>query len=91
MKSLGLPLGANFRDSFIWNPKGGKVTLIQSTLSNLTTYFLFFPYLGGGANCIEQLQRNFLWSGMGNSHGEMGYSLYSFSFWGLGYQKFDKF
>lgn len=28
MKSLGLPLGANVRDSFIWNPKEGKVTLI---------------------------------------------------------------
>ena len=58
MKYLGLPLGANIRDSSIWNPiiekmkrrlaswnllylsKGGKVTLIKGTLSNLPTYFL---------------------------------------------------
>ena len=65
MKYLGLPLGTNFKDSFIWNPiikkmerqlvgwkrlylsKGSKVTLIKSTLSYLTTYFLSFSYPGG--------------------------------------------
>ena len=51
--------------------KGGKVnkkvTLIKSTLSNLPTYFLsLFPILVEVANRIEQLQRNFLWSGMGD-------------------------
>ena len=47
--------------------KGGKVTLIKSTLSNLLTYFLsLFPIPVEVANRIEQLQRNFLWSGMGD-------------------------
>ena len=74
MKYLGLPLGANVKDRFIWNPiiekverrlaswkrlylsKGGKVTLIKSTLSNLPTYFLsLFPIPVEVANCIEQL------------------------------------
>ena len=41
--------------------KGGKVTLIKSTLSNLPTYFLsLFPIPVEVANRIEQLQRNFL-------------------------------
>ena len=63
MQYLGLPLGANVRDRSVWNPimekverrwnrlylsKGGKVTLIKSTLSNLPTYFLSFSYPGGG-------------------------------------------
>ena len=75
MKYLGLPLGANVRDSSIWNPviekverrlagwkrlylsKGGKVTLIKSTLSNLPTYFLsLFSIMVEIANRIEQLQ-----------------------------------
>ena len=47
--------------------KGGKDTLIKSTFSNLPTYFsLFFLILMDVANYIEQLQRNFLWSGMGD-------------------------
>ena len=58
MRYLGMPLGANYKDSSIWNPiiekmekrlagwkrlylsKGGKLTLLKSTLSNLPTYFL---------------------------------------------------
>ena len=46
--------------------KGGKVTLIKSTLSNLPTYFLsVFPILAGVALRLEKLQRDFLWSGLG--------------------------
>ena len=67
LKYLGLPLGAKFKETTIWNPiiekmerrlagwkrlylsKGGKVTLIKSTLSNLPTYFLsLFPIPVGG-------------------------------------------
>lgn len=45
--------------------KGGKVTLIKSTLSNLPIYFVsLFPILVDVANCLEQLQRNFIWNGM---------------------------
>ena len=40
--------------------KGGRVTLIKSTLSNLPTYFLsLFPIPATMANQIEKLQRNF--------------------------------
>ena len=43
--------------------KGGKVTLIKSTLSSLPTYFLsLFPVPTKVANCKEKLQRDFLWS-----------------------------
>ena len=46
--------------------KGGKVTLIKSTLSNLPTYFLsLFPILVGVAQRLEKIQRDFLWSGLG--------------------------
>ena len=41
--------------------KGGRVTLIKSTLSNLLTYFLsLFPIPATVANRIEKFQRNFL-------------------------------
>jgi len=44
--------------------KGGRVTLIKSTLSNLPTYFLsLFPIPVRVANRIEKLQRDFLWGG----------------------------
>ena len=47
--------------------KGSRVTLIKSTLSNLPTYFLsVFPIPAVMANRIEKLQRNFLWSGIGD-------------------------
>jgi len=48
--------------------KGGRLTLIKSTLSNLPTYYLsIFPILVGVANRLEKLQRDFLWGGIGES------------------------
>uniref|UniRef100_A0A2N9F0T2 Reverse transcriptase domain-containing protein n=1 Tax=Fagus sylvatica TaxID=28930 RepID=A0A2N9F0T2_FAGSY len=45
--------------------KGGKLTLIKSTLSSIPTYFLsLFPILARVANRLEKLQRDFLWCGM---------------------------
>ena len=47
--------------------KGGRVTLIKSTLSNLPIYFLsLFPILASVANRIEKLLWNFLWGGLGD-------------------------
>jgi hypothetical protein len=46
----------------IYLSKGGRLTLIKSTLSNLPTYFLsLFPIPATVAKRIEQIQRNFLW------------------------------
>jgi len=57
--------------------KGGRVTLIKSTLSNLPTYFLsLFPIPSGVASCIEKLHRDFLWGGLGE---EFKYHLVSWS------------
>jgi hypothetical protein len=57
--------------------KGGRVTLIKSTLSNLPTYFMsLFPLPAGVANRIEKLQRDFLWGGLGE---EFKYHLVSWS------------
>ena len=45
--------------------KGGRVTLIKSTLFSLPTYFLFIlPVPGKVANRMEKLHRDFLCSGM---------------------------
>ena len=47
--------------------KGGKVTLIKSTVSSLTTYFLsLFPILVKVAKRMEDFQRDFLWTGIGD-------------------------
>uniref|UniRef100_A0A2N9J9F5 Reverse transcriptase domain-containing protein n=1 Tax=Fagus sylvatica TaxID=28930 RepID=A0A2N9J9F5_FAGSY len=46
--------------------KGGRVTLIKSTLSNIPTYYLsLFPIPVGVAHRIEKIQRDFLWGGLG--------------------------
>jgi hypothetical protein len=46
--------------------KGGRVTLIKSTLSNLPTYFLsLFPIPSSVANRIEKLHQDFLWGSTG--------------------------
>ena len=47
--------------------KGGRVTLIKSTLSNLPTYFLsLFLIPASVANRIKKLRRDFLWGGIGD-------------------------
>ena len=46
--------------------KGGRLTLIKSTFSSLSTYFLsLFPIPSSVAKRIEQIQRDFLWGGLG--------------------------
>jgi hypothetical protein len=47
--------------------KGGRVTLIHSTLSSIPTYFLsLFLIPVSVAKKLERLQREFLWSGLGD-------------------------
>ena len=51
----------------IYLSKGGKLTLLKSTLSNLPTYFLsLFHILSDVASRIEKIQRDFLWNGLGD-------------------------
>jgi hypothetical protein len=51
---------AGWKQSYL--SKGGRLTLIKSTVSNLPTYFLsLFPIPTAVAKRIEQIQRNFLW------------------------------
>jgi hypothetical protein len=47
--------------------KGGRVMLIHSTLSSIPTYYLsLFPIPVSVTKKLEQLQNEFLWSGMGD-------------------------
>jgi len=46
--------------------KGGWLTLLKSTLSNLPTYYLSFFIPMGVANRLDKLQRDFLWGGIGD-------------------------
>uniref|UniRef100_A0A7N2R337 Uncharacterized protein n=1 Tax=Quercus lobata TaxID=97700 RepID=A0A7N2R337_QUELO len=49
--------------------KRGKVTLIKSTLSSLPTYFLsLLPIPVKVAKRMEKLQKDFLWTGIGDDH-----------------------
>ena len=51
----------------LYPSKGGRVTLIKSTLSSLPTYVLsLFLMLASVVNRIEKLQRDFLWGGLGD-------------------------
>ena len=46
--------------------KGGRITLIKSTLSSLPTYYLsLFPIPSSVAIRIDKIQRDFLWVGIG--------------------------
>jgi hypothetical protein len=51
----------------IYLSKGGRVTLIHSTLSSILTYYLsLFPVPVSVVKKLERLQREFLWNGMGD-------------------------
>jgi hypothetical protein len=57
--------------------KGGRVTLIKITLSNLPTYFVsLFPIPASVVKHIEKIQRAFLWGGISE---EFKYHLVSWS------------
>jgi hypothetical protein len=47
--------------------KGGRLTLLKSTISNLPMYHLpLFPIPVGVANRLNKLQMDFLWGGIGD-------------------------
>jgi hypothetical protein len=45
--------------------KGGRVTFIKSTLSNVLAYLSLFSLPVCVVDCIEKLQWDFLWGGTG--------------------------
>ena len=62
-------LGCKIEWKKLYFSKGGKLTLLKSTLSSLPTYYLsLFTIPTHVANKIEKLQRDFLW---GNSKTHM--------------------
>jgi hypothetical protein len=85
MTYLGLPLGASYKSTSIWNgviekiesrlagwkrmylSKGARLTLINSTLSNIPTYYLsLFPIPVRVANRLNKIRKDFLWGGIGD-------------------------
>jgi hypothetical protein len=51
---------------YMYLSKGGRVTLIKSTLSSLPTYYLsLFPILKSVALRIDKIQKDFLWGRLG--------------------------
>ena len=59
--------------------KGGRLTLLKSTLSSLPTYYLsLFTIPTHMANKIERLQRDFLWGGLQVTFGGMGQGVCTF-------------
>jgi hypothetical protein len=79
MTYLGLPLGASYKSTSIWNgviekmerrlagwkrmylSKGARLTLINSALSNIPTYYLsLFPIPVRVANRLDKIQKDFL-------------------------------
>ncbi|XP_022143310.1 uncharacterized protein LOC111013210 [Momordica charantia] len=83
---LGMPLGGNPKASPFWDPiierrkleswkysdisKAGRLTLIQSILSSLPTYYLsIFKSPIQVTKALEKLMRDFLWKGIGDKRG----------------------
>ena len=73
---LGLPLAAPYKSTRVWDAvkerfrkrqylsKGGRLTLLKSTLSSLPTYFLsLFVIPKRVCVRLENIQRDFLWGG----------------------------
>jgi len=79
MTYLGLPLGASYKSTSLWNGvieklerrlagwkrmyllKGARLTLINSTLSNIPTYYLsLFPIPLRVANRLDKIQKDFM-------------------------------
>jgi hypothetical protein len=47
--------------------KGGRITLIKSTLAHMPTYYMsLFPIPTSVSNRLEKIQRDFLWGGLGD-------------------------